>query len=275
MKLHFYGVRASLSSPRPETSGIGGNTPCIALHDEADRLLILEAGNGLYRLGRELLESSPLGAGHGHGALLLSGTTWDRIQGFPFFAPVFIPGNEISIYSACDSERALELILEGQMQPEYSPLASLDNLGARLTFETVCDAPTVVLGFSVSALTLPHPDKGQSTVYRIEERDRSVAYSVDLDSGTQSLEDAEAFCQGADVLIHAAYHLGAKPPGARNHQASLLDALALARAANIPRLVTTYYHPDHDDAMIEEAIAAASSSAIDITIGREGLTLDL
>ena len=34
-----------------------------------------------------------------HGHLLISHTHWDHIQGLPFFAPLFVPGNEWDVYA--------------------------------------------------------------------------------------------------------------------------------------------------------------------------------
>ncbi len=33
------------------------------------------------------------------GHLMITHTHWDHIQGFPFFAPLFVPGNEWDIYA--------------------------------------------------------------------------------------------------------------------------------------------------------------------------------
>jgi phosphoribosyl 1,2-cyclic phosphodiesterase len=62
----------------------------------------------------ERLTASCVGPIRGH--LLITHTHWDHIQGFPFFAPVFSPGNEFTIYGPSDGEQHLEQALSGQMQ---------------------------------------------------------------------------------------------------------------------------------------------------------------
>ena len=92
----FYGVRGSIPAPGPETVRYGGNTSCVALRVGED-LLILDSGTGITRLGRELM-AGPFGRGAGVAAILLSHAHWDHIQGFPFFPPIFVPGNRFSVF---------------------------------------------------------------------------------------------------------------------------------------------------------------------------------
>src|SRR2546429_4815906 len=50
-------------------------------------------------LGQKLISASPTGL---RGHILISHTHWDHIQGIPFFAPLFVPGNEWDIYGPKD-----------------------------------------------------------------------------------------------------------------------------------------------------------------------------
>ena len=57
---------------------------------------MLDCGTGAVSFGAELMQSGnrPL-----RGNLLISHTHWDHIQGLPFFAPLFVPGNEWDVYA--------------------------------------------------------------------------------------------------------------------------------------------------------------------------------
>ena len=63
----------------------------------AGTLVVLDCGTGAHGLG-----PGPAGGGRAtpvDGHLLIGHTHWDHIQGLPFFAPLFVPGNEWDIYA--------------------------------------------------------------------------------------------------------------------------------------------------------------------------------
>jgi hypothetical protein len=96
MHVRFWGTRGSLPKPGPETLQFGGNTPCVEVRTADETLVIIDCGTGLHGLGQALLRSGkPVLKGH----ILISHTHWDHIQGIPFFAPFFVPGNEWDIYA--------------------------------------------------------------------------------------------------------------------------------------------------------------------------------
>jgi phosphoribosyl 1,2-cyclic phosphodiesterase len=67
------------------------------------------------------------GAKASRGHILISHTHWDHIQGIPFFAPLFVPGNEWEIYGPKGLGQSLREALAGQMQYTYFPV-TLDLL---------------------------------------------------------------------------------------------------------------------------------------------------
>src|SRR6516225_2667892 len=70
----------------------------------------------------KMMMSGAFGRGTGEATILLSHAHWDHIQGFPFFAPVLVAGNRFNIYGPSRSSQLLEGILEGQMNPHFSPI---------------------------------------------------------------------------------------------------------------------------------------------------------
>ena len=59
MKLKFWGTRGSIPTPQPDRMKYGGDTPCVELRTADDRMIILDAGTGIRRLGLELLKNPP------------------------------------------------------------------------------------------------------------------------------------------------------------------------------------------------------------------------
>ena len=136
MKVRFWGVRGSIPAPGPETNRYGGNTSCVSVHGDAGGLVVIDMGTGLMHLGNTLMTGA-FGKGSGKATILLSHTHWDHIQGLGFFAPVFTAGNQFTVWGPGDSPSVLEDILEGQMDPNFSPLQTLKNFAAKFDVRAV------------------------------------------------------------------------------------------------------------------------------------------
>src|SRR6185436_1614914 len=127
-------------------------------------------------LGKTLI-TTEFGRGQGHAAILLSHAHWDHIQGFPFFPPVFVPGNRFTVFGPARSSSMLESILEGQVNPHFSPLYTMKNLGANFDLVAMNGEPGGPAHpweqVMVSAVRNPH---GYSSclAYRIEQRGRAI-----------------------------------------------------------------------------------------------------
>src|SRR6201995_5948046 len=93
LAVKFWGVRGSIACPSPEHVVYGGNTSCLEVF-AGDQRIILDAGHGIRGLGREYLRDKVR-----RGTVLLAHTHWDHINGFPFFAPVFLRNSEFGIYA--------------------------------------------------------------------------------------------------------------------------------------------------------------------------------
>ena len=92
MKVRFWGVRGSLPVPGPKTERYGGNTSCVEVRSAAGTRIIVDAGTGIRKLGKELAPRSRRAASDAH--LLISHTHWDHIQGLPFFSPLYQRGQQ-------------------------------------------------------------------------------------------------------------------------------------------------------------------------------------
>jgi Metal-dependent hydrolases of the beta-lactamase superfamily I len=117
MDIRFWGTRGSLAKPGRTTLRHGGNTSCVEVRGDDGTLIVLDCGTGAHGLGQALLSAGPRCDGH----LLITHTHWDHIQGFPFFAPLFVPGNTWDIYAPGALGRQLEQTLAGQMEYNYFP----------------------------------------------------------------------------------------------------------------------------------------------------------
>jgi phosphoribosyl 1,2-cyclic phosphodiesterase len=297
MEVTFWGVRGSIPAPGPETNRYGGNTSCVAVRAAGGGLVIIDMGTGAIGLGRALMQTE-LGRGEGRASILLSHSHWDHIQGFPFFAPVFVPGNEFDIYGAARSSAMLEGILEGQMNPHFSPLYTLRNLGAKISLLAVPtdeanrdtsitatrrSSPFLVEGMLTKALANPH---GTTTAlaYRLQEGGRSLVYASDAGYPADGPSPAMlGLYKGADLLIHdCTYSPEHRARRMSRGLSSYVQAAAAAAAAGVKHLVMFHYDQDYADGFVDQ-LAAECRQELDrrgardcqLTAAHEGLTITL
>lgn len=286
MQATFWGVRGSVPAPGPEMNRYGGNTACVELRTRAGALFIVDSGTGAIPLGRKLIAGA-FGKGEGEAALFLSHAHWDHIQGFPFFAPVFVPGNKFTVYGPGRSSSMLEGILEGQMNPHFSPLHTMRNLGASIELVAVDGAAKdpgfACHGVRVLARLNPH-GATQALAYRFEEDGRALVYASDAGypAGGPSAE-VRALYHGADVLIHdCTYSPEDRAERMARGFSSIADAAQAAVDAGVKRLVMFHYDQDYTDEVVD-ALAERTrrmlddlgGAGIELVAAREGLTLEL
>jgi phosphoribosyl 1,2-cyclic phosphodiesterase len=291
MKIRFWGVRGSLPAPlsadtlsakmagqhgpeavRSLPPVVGGNTACVSVQVD-DLQLILDGGSGLCALGADLMRGA-FGAGEGRAHLFLSHTHWDHIQGIPFFAPLFVKGNQLDIYGG---HAGLRDRLAIQQRPEFFPVP-LDALPVTLAFHELADREVVDLGrLRVLHRSLPHP--GGSFAYRVETIGSTLVYATDGEYTHRfDTDDAEAphlygvdvesyvsFFRGADTLIFdAMYGLHESIVKAEWGHSTALIGVDLAARAGVKRLVL--FH--HDRNASDESIWTIGDLARD-AVGRD------
>ena len=288
MEVTFWGVRGSIPAPGPGTVRYGGNTACVSVRTRHGKLLVLDCGTGARSLGLSLLADGAtdgFATGRGEAAILLSHTHWDHIQGFPFFSPLYVAGNAFQIYGPAQSSALLEGILEGQMAPQYFPVQTLKNMGARIEITAVrAGVPFDVLGCTVTAVTNPHGRVG-AMAFRIDDADRSVVYASDAGYGPGGpSREAAALYHGADLLIHDSTYTPedrARYPG--RGLASVTEAVSAAIHAGARRVALFHYDQDYTDAdidiMVERGRRGIAMTAgyvePEVVAASEGLTLQV
>jgi phosphoribosyl 1,2-cyclic phosphodiesterase len=286
MEATFWGVRGSVPAPGPETNRYGGNTSCIELRPSSGALFIIDMGTGAIPLGRKLMVEA-CGKGAGEASLFLSHAHWDHIQGFPFFAPVFVPGNKFTVHGPGRSSSMLEGILEGQMNPHFSPLHTMRNLGATIDLVAVNgmarDPSFECAGVRVQARLNPH-GATQALAYRFEEHGRALVYASDAGYPPSGPSDeVRALYEGADVLIHDCTYSPEDCAHRRSRGfSSIADAARVAVEAHVKKLVMFHYDQDYSDEMVDglaqrtrRLLDDLGGEGIELVAAREGLTLQL
>jgi phosphoribosyl 1,2-cyclic phosphodiesterase len=283
MKVRFWGVRGAIPAPGPDTIRYGGNTSCVSVTGARGQLLILDMGTGAMNLGATLMREA-MGRGEGRAAILLSHAHWDHIQGFPFFPPVFVPGNQLAIYGNAHSSDMLEGILEGQMNPHFSPIHTLRNLGAAIAFTAVSAGEVYeVDGLRISAQANPHGHTS-ALAYRLEEGGSTLVYASDAGYPPEGPSPRVLdLYRGADLLIHdSTYTPADRATRLERGNSSCADAAAAAAAARARHLVLFHYDQDYADEAVDHLATVCRSDLdarggenIRLTAAMEGMELDV
>ena len=265
MRVRFWGTRGSIATPGPSTVRFGGNTLCVELITNNGQRLILDCGTGARLLGIDLERSVPRPL---RATILLSHTHWDHIQGFPFFAPLFMPGNEFTICAPEGVGSSLANVLAGQMEFTYFPV-KIDQLPAKINFRELTEGQHNINSIGVKTQYLNHPALCMG--YRIETDGVSVVYLSDHEPFSETLWRADVpagaeesilhagdrrhaeFMRGADLVIHDSQYTPEEYRSKRNWGHSTYEyAVELAAASAVRHLALIHHDPLHDDGKVLE-----------------------
>jgi phosphoribosyl 1,2-cyclic phosphodiesterase len=224
------------------------NTSCVQIETGADDVIICDAGTGIRDYALTLPTDAPLRTYH----LFISHLHWDHIQGFPFFAPAYVPGNRIIFHGFhVETEQAIRQ----QMAAPCFPVP-FETMLADIEFDIrECGASFQVGDVSVTTIKQQHP--GDSWGYRFEQNGKSIIYSSDSEHGSEAKEAGYHFVEfyrDADVLIFdGQYTLKDATTAKRNWgHSNHITAIELAARAKVKQLVVFHHEPAHSDQMIEE-----------------------
>jgi phosphoribosyl 1,2-cyclic phosphodiesterase/ActR/RegA family two-component response regulator len=272
--VRFWGTRGSIPTPGRSTARYGGNTACVEVRC-GETILMLDCGTGARELGLALAREFDgrrldLHAFIGH-------THWDHIQGFPFFAPAYVPSSRITFYSMRGAEKSLRKVFTGQMDAAYFPV-TLRELAAHLDFVEI-DEEIRIGDIRVGHAYLNHP--GVAIGFRIEYGGRSIVYvsdhedycrmSGDNEHNRRLDRDLSNFAHGADLYIREAQYTEEEYLTKRAWGHSVWsDVLDCAHAASAKRLALYHHDPMHDDAQLD-AIAEQAHSYME----RHNMRFDL
>jgi phosphoribosyl 1,2-cyclic phosphodiesterase len=289
MSARFWGTRGSIAAPGPGTTHFGGNTSCVELTTPSGGILVLDCGTGARSLGNQFLARA---AGPVSATILLTHTHWDHIQGFPFFAPLFQPGNHFKVYGPEGAHLSLRDVLAGQMEHHYFPV-ELDQLAARIVYQDLREGVYQIDGVTVRAQRMNHPSP--TLGYRIEAGGRSICYLCDHEPYFETVwrEGAPAgrlesileagdrrhaeYMQGAEVVIHEAQYTPEEYPSKRHWGHSAYPyVVELAAAVGVRRLFLTHHDPSHDDECVAgierkaRELASRLGSPLEVCCAYEG-----
>jgi phosphoribosyl 1,2-cyclic phosphodiesterase len=280
MRITFWGVRGSIPTPGPQTVHFGGNTSCLEVR-AGKAIVILDGGTGLRLLGQKLLPELPITA-----HIFFSHVHWDHIQGFPFFAPAFIPGNTFFLYGGNNVTRTLEETLAGQMDYPSFPV-HLSEMGAKMTFGDLFEGQSIEIDDGEGSFVRVTCGRGNHPngvlAYRLEHRGTSMVYATDTEHYSVVDPKLTRLSKGVDVLVYDAMYTpeeyagtaGSGGPKLGWGHSTIDEAAKLANAAGAKKLVLFHHDPGQNDDAVREKERRTREWFANTIAAYEGLTLEL
>lgn len=272
----FWGVRGSCPIVEPDMFEFGGNTSCVQMQ-LGNRLLIFDAGTGIVQLGKHLMKKKQ----RIDADIFITHAHWDHIQGFLFFTPAFVPGNNFTLYGERKNDWSFKDVLQGTMTYPYCPI-DWNYMLADFSFVEVEDQQQFDIGDGIIIKTsnINHPDK--CIGYRVDYNGKSCCYITDTEHYETIDMKIKEFVQDTDILIYDTYFtddeyrgiVGGAPKKDWGHS-TWQEAVKLALAANVKKLVLFHHSISRTDAQIREIEKIAQALHPDVIAARERTTITL
>ncbi|RMG20682.1 MAG: MBL fold metallo-hydrolase [Deltaproteobacteria bacterium] len=268
LTIRFWGTRGSLPSPGPDTTRYGGNTSCVEVR-AGEHLLIFDAGTGIRELGNRLLRDMPITA-----HLFFTHYHWDHIMGFPFFGPLFVPGNTLHLYGATKAGCNVKEVLAGQMVAPYFPVTMEEEGKSDLVPHPMEPGDRVEIGGEVVVRSahLNHP--GEAMAFRVDYRGRSVVYATDIEHDPDHDPALIELAREADALIYDSTYTDAEYAGHIGWGHSTWRAgVEIAKAAKVRQFIIFHHLPERTDREVAAIERAARRTFSGSLAAREGMEL--
>ncbi|NLO92118.1 MAG: MBL fold metallo-hydrolase [Elusimicrobia bacterium] len=261
MLIKFWGSRGSIPVSGAEYVKYGGDTACVELRSSSGAVLVVDAGTGMRRLGKQLLLEQTASCD-----LLLTHVHWDHVIGFPFFFPIYRKGFNLRITSCAENEAGVRAQVADIMRAPYFPV-EFSKTACDFTFNVFCACGSELAGFRIDNIALNHPNGGFG--YKFTENGKTFVFLTDneLDGpypGGRTFDDYAKFCSGADLLVHDAEYTPTEYPAYKSWGHSSYDrALELAMQAGVRELGLFHHNQNRSDseldAIVEDCRARAGS----------------
>ena len=276
LTVRFWGVRGSIPTPHEGFLGVGGNTSCVEVRAADGTTLVLDAGTGARELGYALAAraAGADGAGPPPLHLALSHFHWDHLQGLPFFAPLYTPGQTVRFYAATGVDRLADF-LRGQMCFPYFPVPFGELAAATETVPVEDGVPFEVGPLTVRPFPVHHPQGAHG--FRIEGGGAVVVYATDYEHGSPAHDAGlREVARGADVLVSDAQYTPDEYALREGWGHTTWEhAAALAAEAGVGRLLLFHHDPAHDDDALARVLDRARERFPATDLAVEGLEIRL
>jgi phosphoribosyl 1,2-cyclic phosphodiesterase len=218
--------------------------------------------------------------------IFFSHVHWDHIQGFPFFTPAFVRGNVIHLYGGHKVSGTLEETLAGQMENPSFPV-HLSEMGAAMSFHDLFEGEVVKIPaadgtggtITISNARGNHPNGVYA--YRVDYDGASVMYATDTEHYAVIDPRLRNLANGCDLLIYDSQYTPEEYAGMTGMpklgwgHSTYEEAIKLAKAAKVDKLVLFHHDPSQDDKAVREKERRARELYDNCVAAYEGLVIPI
>ncbi len=253
MHIKSWGSRGSVPVSGKEYVVYGGDTACIEIRTGSGETIIVDAGTGIRRLGKQLIQE-----GRCHCHLLFTHAHWDHIIGFPFFRPIYLSQSEIHVHGCPFALRYVQTMLSRVMSPPNFPV-DFSDVQAHIEIDPGCPEQFAIGSVTVTPIRLSHPNQGSG--YKFAEGGKTFVFLTDnelghLHPGGLAFDDYVEFSAGADLLFHDAEYTGEEYKKFKTWgHSDYHDALNLAIRAGVGQFGLYHLNQDRTDAQMDRIVA--------------------
>lgn len=250
MRIKLWGTRGSIPVSSPKYVKYGGNTPCVEVRFNHDKILIIDAGTGIRELGESLIEENFSREIN----MIITHSHWDHIQGFPFFKPIYLKKTKINIRGCLSASKKLKQILANQMEKTYFPVP-LNALSSEIRFIDECVDSWKLGEASIEGIEVNHPSLCYAV--KITEDNKSFVFMTDnelyQENPNTDYETLVEFVKGVDYLIHDTMYFDKEMSEKRGWGHSSVGEVAkFAVDADVKNLGLYHHDPTHTDDQVDE-----------------------
>lgn len=271
VEVTFWGVRGSFPCATLHHMKYGGNTSCVTF-ETANTTIVLDAGTGLFMLGKSLLKRGVKTA-----TLLLSHSHTDHIIGFPFFAPAWVGTFGLTIMAGHLTDNGgVKEIFETAMRDPVFPV-KLGDMGGATKFTDFHVGETFKIGDDVTVKTAPLNHPNGATAYRLEAEGKSLCYVTDTEHVPgQPDQKVVDLIKGADLVVYdSTYTDDEFPKKIGWGHSTWQEGIRLCKAGGVKRLAIFHHDPDHTDEFMDRVDDDARHTWDKAFVAREGMVIPL
>ncbi len=239
MKITFLGTNGWYSSPT-------GDTPCVLIETK-DRYIILDAGNGMYKLDRYIREDKPI-------SLFISHFHIDHTSGLHTLAK-FDFKQGIDVYVGQGRSRDFKTLVHPPFTIGYEPHPkNIAQLKTPIRLHELSEEGESIPFF---AQALPQHHAYIDHGYRLELEGKIIAYTGDCGL----TEKVKPLAENADILISECSNKQTDSPDIWGHLDPMLAA-QIAKEGKVKQLILTHFSPAAYPTLDEREEALAKAKEI-------------
>lgn len=270
LTIKFWGVRGSVPTPGANTLQYGGNTACVEILLAGHRL-IFDGGTGLRVLGKQLLKAQSPITSH----VFFTHTHWDRIQGFPFFAPAFVKDNHFDVYGAAAENGASikQRLTEQMLRPNF--FIPFQHMLADMDFHNIAAGKIIHIDEDITIETIALNAETGALGFRVNYRGKAVVYATDsLSSATGPDPNLLYLAQDAELLIYGGTYDESVHTYTEDASSTICEQSAtIAEKTQVKEMVLFHHNPWHDDDYLANLDVNLHQRCPRLHLAREGMIL--